>query len=64
MTGVPDPPPFEDFEEMVKNATLVESIREIRRIALTHAAFNDAWIFHLEFVEAFMRERGISYEEA
>jgi hypothetical protein len=57
-TGVP--PPFDQFKTMVENAALVDSLHGIRQSALLRASGDAAWIPHLEFVERFMRERGIS----
>ena len=61
MTEIPCPPPLELFEPIVTNAALVESVRAIWRNALFYAERDPSWIPHLEFVEAFMREHGVSF---
>ncbi len=63
MTQIPYPPPLEQFEAIVRNAALLESVRAIWRDALAYAEQDPSWIPHLEFVEAFMRERGVRIYE-
>ena len=54
-------PSLDEFDIMIRNTVLVESVREIRRSALRYAEQDPAWIPHLESVEAFMRECGVSF---
>jgi hypothetical protein len=58
---IPAPPPLDQFKEEVTSAALVESLREIRRCAFLNAVADKAWCPHLQFVEDFMRARGISF---
>lgn len=63
MARIPPPPPMEQFEAIVRHTALFESVQAIWRNALVYAEQDPAWIPHLEFVEAFMRERGVRIYE-
>jgi hypothetical protein len=58
---IPGPPPLEEFELIVTNAALVESLRKIRQDTLVNSVRDQAWIPHLHLVEEFMRKRGIRF---
>ena len=63
MTELGCPPPLEQFETIVRNAALVESVRAIWRNAGVCAEQDPSWIPHLKFVEGFMRERRVEIYE-
>jgi hypothetical protein len=62
LPGNPDqPPPLDQFKEMVRSVALVESAKAIWQDTLGKEAKDEAWIPHLEFIEQFMRSHGISF---